>query len=71
MGVLFIIYTDLESLLEKTNTCYNNAERSSAAKIDSHHLLVIHCLHTVHLIQQKTSMIIIGAKIEWKTFAKI
>ena len=39
----FIIYANLESLLEKTNT--------------------FHCLHTVHLIQQKISLIIIEVKI--------
>ena len=27
--VPFIIYTDFESLLEKTNICYNNPEKSS------------------------------------------
>ena len=47
MKVSFIIYADLESLLEKINI----------------HLLVIHRLHTVHLIQQKTCSIIIEVKI--------
>ena len=28
MNVPFIIYADLESLLEKMNTCYNNPEKS-------------------------------------------
>ena len=35
MKVLFIIYADLESLLEKMSTCHNNPERSSAIKINS------------------------------------
>ena len=62
MKVLFIIYADLESLLEKMNTCHNNPEKSSTTKINIHHL-VIHCLHNVHLIQQKISLIIIEVKI--------
>ena len=32
----FIIYTDLECLLEKINTCYNNPEESSTTKINHH-----------------------------------
>ena len=32
----FIVYTDLECLLEKMNTCYNNPEESSATKINKH-----------------------------------
>ena len=34
--VPFIIYADLESLLEKMNTCHNNLAKSSAAKINIH-----------------------------------
>ena len=36
MKVPFIIYTDLESLLEKMNTCHNNSEKSSTTKINKH-----------------------------------
>ena len=58
MKVPFIIDADAESLLEKMNTCHNNPEKSSTTKINKHtHHLVIHCLHTVHLIQQKISSI--------------
>ena len=32
MKVPFIIYADLESLLEKINTCYDNPEKSSTTK---------------------------------------
>ena len=32
----FIIYADLEYLLEKINTCYNNPESSSTTKINKH-----------------------------------
>ena len=59
----FIIYADLECLLEKINTCHNNPEISSTTKKINMHHLVIHCLHTVHLIQEKISLIIIGVKI--------
>ena len=47
MKVPFIIYADLESLLEKINI----------------HHLVINCLHTAYLIQQTISLIIIDVKI--------
>ena len=36
MKVPFIIYADLESLLEEMNTCHNNPEKSSATKINKH-----------------------------------
>ena len=34
--VPFIIYADLESLLEKMNTCHNNPEKLSTTKINKH-----------------------------------
>ena len=34
--VPFIIYADLESLLERINTCHNNPEKSSTTKINKH-----------------------------------
>ena len=45
---LFIIYSDLECLLEKKmNTCHNNPEKSSTTKINKHtpsgYLLFTHC----------------------------
>ena len=36
MRVPFIIYADLECLLEKMNTCHNNPEKSSTTKINKH-----------------------------------
>ena len=36
MKVPFIIYADLECLLEKMNTCHNNPEKSSITKINKH-----------------------------------
>ena len=32
----FIIYADLECLLEKISTCYNNPDLSSTTKINQH-----------------------------------
>ena len=47
MKVLFIIYANLESLLEKMDTCQNNPEKSSINKINKHtpsgYSLFIHC----------------------------
>ena len=63
MKAPFIIYADLESLLEKMNTCHNNLEKSSTTKINKHASLVIHYLHTVHLMKQKICLIMIEVKI--------
>ena len=47
MKVPFIICADLESLLEKMNTCHNNPKKSSTIKINKHtpsgYSLFIHC----------------------------
>ena len=47
MRVPFIIYADLECLLEKMNTCHNNPEKSSTTKKNKHtpsdYSLFIHC----------------------------
>ena len=47
MKVPFIIYADLESLLEKMNTCHNNPEKLSKTKINKHttsvYSLFTHC----------------------------
>ena len=48
MKVTFIIYADLESLLEKMNTCHNNPEKSSTVEINKYtasgYSLFTHCL---------------------------
>ena len=36
MKLKFIIHAELENLLEKTNTCHNNPEKSSTTKINKH-----------------------------------
>ena len=47
MKTPFIIYADLESLLEKMNICYDNPEKSSTNKINKHtpsgYSLFTHC----------------------------
>ena len=44
----FIIYVDLECLLEKMSTCYNNPKKSSTTEISKHvpsgYSLFMHCL---------------------------
>ena len=55
MKVPFIVYADLRFLLG------NLSAKFSTAKINGHTLL-IHCLCTVLLIQQKINLIIIEAK---------
>ena len=36
LKVAFIIYADLESLLEKMSTCHSNPEKLSTTKINKH-----------------------------------
>ena len=36
MKVPFIIYANLEPLLEKINTCHNNPKKSSTTRINKH-----------------------------------
>ena len=49
MKILFIIYADMDSMLEKIDTYHNNPEKSSATKINKHAtsgyslLLYTHC----------------------------
>ena len=47
MKIAFTIYDDLESLLEKKNTCHDNPEKSSTTMIDKHtrsgYSLFTHC----------------------------
>ena len=66
----FIIYSDIECWLEKTFSFRNNPEKSYTEKKLSIRLLVTHCLQIVHLIQQKTNLIVTKVKIVWKGFVK-
>ena len=36
MRASFVIYADLECLLEKMNTCHNNPKKSSTPKVNKH-----------------------------------
>ena len=49
----FVVYANLECLLEKIITCQNNPNESSTTEINKHTPSVIHYLHIVHLINQK------------------
>ena len=44
MKVPFVIYADLESLLEKMNTCHNNFEKSSTTKINKHTTFIVYTM---------------------------
>ena len=59
----FIIYADLECLLEKKNTCYDSPEKSSTTKINKHTPSGYSFIRIVHLIKQKIRLIIIEVKI--------
>ena len=63
MKLPFVIYADLECLLEKMSTCINNPNESSTIKSISIHHWVIQYLLIVHSINQKTNLIIIEVKI--------
>ena len=70
LKALFMIYADLECLLEKMHSCQNNLKRSYIEKKLSIRLLAIHCLQIVHLMQQKISLIVTETMTVWKTFVK-
>ena len=64
MKLPFVIYADLECLLEKMSTCVNNPNESSTTKKKkSIHHRVIQYLLIVHSMNQKTNLIIIEVKI--------
>ena len=62
MKAPFIIYSDLQCWLEKMFSCRNNPEKSYTEKKLSIRLLVTHCLQIVHLIRQKTNLIVAKVK---------
>ena len=70
MKVPFIIYADLESLLETMGTCHNNPKKLSKTKINKHTVIlysytvivVILYLLIVHLMLQKINLVIIEVK---------
>ena len=66
----FVIYADLECLLEKMHSCQKNPEILTQRKKLSIHLLVAHYLKIVHLMKQKINLIVTKAKTVWKFFVK-
>ena len=67
----FMIYADLECLLEKMHSRQNNLEKSYTEKKLSMRLLVTHCLQVVRLTQQETNLIVKEIKTVWKGFVRI
>ena len=63
----FIIYTDLECLLEKMHLCQNNPEKSYTEKNTKH-------THSGYSVFTNCSfdpnLIVTNAKIVWKSFVK-
>ena len=70
LKVPFMIYANLECLLEKTHSCQNNPENLTQRKKLSIQLQVTHGLHAVYLIYQKMNLVITEGKTVWKSFAK-
>ena len=66
-----IMYAGLECLLEKMYSYQNNHGKSFTEKKKlSIHLLVTLYLQIVHLMQQKTNLIVTEAKTVWKGLAR-
>ena len=59
----FIIYADLECLLEKISTCNNNPEESSSTEINKHTPIWLFFVYTLFMIKQKINLIIIKVMI--------
>ena len=56
--------------MKRINSCLNKPEKTSTAKINKIYLLVIYCFHIVHLMLQKTSLIVIEVKDCMERFCK-
>ena len=68
MKVPFSVYVDLESLLEKVNTCHNNPEKLSTTKINKHTVSGYPFLTHCSFDTKKISWVIIEVKIVGKAF---
>ena len=62
-----MIPADLECLLEKIHSCQNNPKKSYTEK---NVLQFTHGLHVVHLMHQKTILVITDRKTVWKNLVK-
>ena len=65
----FIVYADLECIIEKTGGRKNNLENSSTTKVCEHLTQVFQCLQYSHLEASKISMVCTQIMIAWKNFA--
>ena len=67
MKVPFIIYADLESLLEKMSTCHNNSEKALTTKTNKHtasgYSLFTHCsVDTTKIVKKLYENLLSGFK---------
>ena len=67
----FMIYADLECLLEKCIPFKIILKNLIQRKKTKHIPLAIHCLQIVHLMKEKTNFIVTDAKTVWKGFVRI
>ena len=65
-----IIYADLECLLEKMHSCQTNLQKSYTEKKTKHTPCSYSLFTIVHLMQQKTNLIVTEGKTVWKSFVK-
>ena len=67
----FIIYADMESLLEKIGTCHNNPEKPSTTKINKHASSGYSLCRLCSFDATKNKHDYCREKNEWKGFVKI
>ena len=70
MKVPFIIYADLESLLEKTNMCQSNPKNSSTTKINLHTACVYSLFTYFTFVTTKNKLDFYRGKVCIKSFCK-
>ena len=68
--VPFIIYADLERLLEKMHSCQNNLEKSCTEKKTKHTPSGYSLFTNCSFDATKISLIVTEVKIVWKDFVK-
>ena len=71
MKVPFIIYADLESLLEKMRTYHNNPENLPTTKINEHTPSGYSLFTQCSFDKAKNNLIVIEVKNLWKGFVRI
>ena len=70
LKVPFIIYADVECLLEKRHSCQNKFEKSYIEKKTKHTSSGYSILTSCSFDQTKTNLIVTKVKIAWKVFVK-